>query len=92
MLVKTCLKLQLPFHIPPKYCNHYLNLLICQNHPFGTIKRYTLREKYPYSEFFWSVFSRIQSECGKIQTRKTQNTDTFHAVTYIHFEQKMWQS
>ena len=23
---------------------------------------------------------RIQSECGKIQTRKTPNTDTFHAV------------
>ena len=23
----------------------------------------------------------IQSECGKIQTGKTPNTDTFHAVT-----------
>ena len=23
---------------------------------------------------------RIQSECGKIQTRKTSNTNTFHAV------------
>ena len=49
-----------------------------------------LREEGPYSEFFWSVFSRIrteyggilriQSECGKIRTRKTPNTDTFHVV------------
>ena len=42
-----------------------------------------------YSEFFWSIFSRIrtecvslciQSECGKIRTRKIQNTETFHAT------------
>ena len=33
----------------------------------------TLREKFLYSEFFWSVFSRIR-------TRKTPNTDTFHAM------------
>ena len=49
-----------------------------------------MRKKCPYLEFFWSVFSRmwteysvslrIQPECGKIRTRKTQNTDTFHAV------------
>ena len=44
-----------------------------------------LPEKYPYSEFFWSVFScirtkyeeiwsmRIHSECGKIWTRKTRH-------------------
>ena len=30
------------------------------------------REKCPYSEFFWS-------KCGKVRTRKTPNTDTFHA-------------
>ena len=50
-----------------------------------------LREKYPYSEFFWSLFSRIQTEYeeilriqskyGKIQTRKSPNTDTFLAVS-----------
>ena len=34
---------------------------------------YSLREKCPYSEFFWS-------ECRKIRTRKTPNRDTFHAV------------
>ena len=50
----------------------------------------SLWENCPYSEFFWSVFShnrtqywellRSQSECGKILTRKTLNTDTFHSV------------
>ena len=52
-----------------------------------------LRKKCPYSEFFWSVYSHIRSEYGdlrskypyslqmrKIRTRKTPNTDTFHAV------------
>ena len=57
---------------------------------------FTLCEKCPYSEFFfWFVFSlirteygetkysislRIHSECGKIRTRKTPNTDTFYPV------------
>ena len=53
----------------------------------------TLREKCPYSEFSDSYFPafglntkgyevslRIQSECRKIQTRKTLNTDTFRTV------------
>ena len=47
----------------------------------------TLREKHPYSEFFWSVFSRIrteygeirsiQSKCGKIRTRKYSVSEHF---------------
>ena len=43
-------------------------------------------EKCPYSELFcshavtFSVSLRIQSECGKILTRKAPNTDSFHAV------------
>ena len=37
----------------------------------------SLREKCPYSELFWSVFS---PNAKKIHTRKTSNTDTFHAV------------
>ena len=47
----------------------------------------TLREKCLYLVFFLSVFTsirtislRIQSECGKIRTRRTPNTDTFHAL------------
>ena len=54
----------------------------------------SLRKKCSYSEFFWSVFSafglnteryevslRIQSKYGKIRSRKTPNTDTFHVVS-----------
>ena len=46
----------------------------------------TLREKCPYSELFWSAFSRIraalsiQSEYGKMWTRITPNKDTFYAL------------
>ena len=29
-------------------------------------KNYSLREKCPNSEFFWSVFSRIRTEYGEI--------------------------
>ena len=36
--------------------------------------------KCPYSGLFWSVFSRIRTEYGKIRTRITPNTGTFHAV------------
>ena len=38
-----------------------------------------VREKRPYSEIFWS-------ECRKIRTRKTPNTDTFHAVFQIYID------
>ena len=42
----------------------------------------------PFSSAFrlnkerYSVSLRIQSECGKIQTRKTPNADTFQAVLW----------
>ena len=41
---------------------------------FIVASKQSLREKCPYSEFFWSVFSRIR-------TKKTPNSNTFHAVT-----------
>ena len=41
---------------------------------------WTLHEKFPYSELFWSVFSRIQSDCGKMRTRITPNMETFYAM------------
>ena len=66
-------------------------------------KTVTLRKKRPYSELFLSVFSRIraeygeryavslriQSECGKIRTRITPNTDSFNAVRTPYFDQKL---
>ena len=55
----------------------------------------TLRKKCPYSKFFWPALSAfglnmsicsvnlcIHSKCGKMQTRKTLNTDTFYAVLF----------
>ena len=40
----------------------------------------SLSKTCPYSELLWSVFSRIQSECGKMRTRITPKVDTFHGV------------
>ena len=53
-----------------------------------------LRKKFPYSELFWYVFSRsrtdnysvslrFNSECRGIRTKRTPNTDTFHAVSVL---------
>ena len=52
-----------------------------------------LREKCPYSEIFWFVFSRIRIECGELRSifpqsvqmrenrdKKNSELDTFHAV------------
>ena len=36
----------------------------------------------------YRVSLRIQSECGKMRTRITPNTDTFHAVKLINNELK----
>ena len=35
-----------------------------------------------------AVSLRIQSECGKMQTRITPNTDTFHAGNYTCYSHK----
>ena len=56
-------------------------------------RKRSLLKKCPYLELFWSVFSRIRTEygeiihtspcsvrMGKIRTRITPNTDTFHVV------------
>ena len=40
---------------------------------------YTLHKKCPYSEVFWSVFSKS----GKIRTRITPNKNIFHAVQLV---------
>ena len=51
-------------------------------------KRGPLRQRCPYSGFFWSVFPafgyflslRIQSKYREIRTRKAPNMDPFHVV------------
>ena len=63
------------------------------------LRHVTAHEKCPYLEFFQSVFSRIRTEYGemrsievslriqfeyrKIRTKKTPNTDTFHAESAL---------
>ena len=61
---------------------------------------HTLREKCPHSEFFWSVFSRIQTEDGDIRSaspysiwmqentyQKATNMDTFPTLIATKLEQ-----
>ena len=43
-------------------------------------KRRVLHKKCPCSELSLSAFSRIQTKCGKTQTRIRPNTDNFYAV------------
>ena len=38
----------------------------------------------------YSVNLRIHSKCGKMQTRKTSNTDTFYALILPYFLLKTW--
>ena len=54
-----------------------------------------MRDKCPYSDFFWSVFSgvrtkngdfRTQPECDKIHTGKTPSMATFYTVFIISFK------
>ena len=40
----------------------------------------------------YGVFLRIHSEFGKMRTRITPNTDTFHAVHFIHFRGTFFQA
>ena len=61
----------------------------CLQHEPKSLSR-TLREKCPNTEFFlvriaerYSASLFIQSECGKIRTRKTPYLETFHAVVLL---------
>ena len=70
--------------------------LVDLNISFLIATHMTLRKRCAYSVFFWSVFFRIRTEygeilrkcgmqnaeCGKIQTRKTPNTDTSRSVCH----------
>ena len=40
-------------------------------------------KKCPYSELFWSAFSRIRTSCRKMRARITPNTETSYAVMVI---------
>ena len=67
-------------------CLHALSKIAFQKTLMSLRKTYTvelnivLRKKCRYSEFLWSIFPCIQSECGKIRIRETPNASTFYAV------------
>ena len=54
------------------------------------LKQQTLRRKWPYSELFWSAFSRIRTGYGEIRSispnsvRMRENTDQDNSE-YGHF-------
>ena len=64
-------------------------VIFCQVPKFHFLVVFTLwiPKKCPYSELYWSAFSRIRTEYGEIYritrnnwTRITPDTNTFHAV------------
>ena len=70
---KICRKLRI--------CLHLLKKSLRENFIFYAVlddlPEYALCEMYPNTEFF---LVRIQSECGKIRTRKNSVFGHFHAV------------
>ena len=56
------------------HCLKSVRIRIFSGPYFHTFGLYTER---------YSVFLRIQSECGKIRTKKTPNMDTFHTVLCV---------
>ena len=58
---------------------------------------YSLREKCPYSELFWSAFPRIPTEYGEIRSmspysvRMRENVDQSNSE-YGHFLRSDWYS
>ena len=60
---------------------HQHDQSFCQFDQFySTIWLFTLPERCPYSEFYWSIFVRNRTEHGEIRSRKTPNTNTFYGV------------
>ena len=55
-----------------------VNFISIKSRAAISLKFQLLRGKCPYSEFFWSVFSRIWTAHGP---EKTPNADTFHEVS-----------
>ena len=58
--------------IPKKFKGFFVEIGVKSQHS-------TLRKKCPHSELFWS-------ECGKMRTRITLYTNTFHAVDILKIE------
>ena len=68
----------------------FTNVLLRIANSLVTSLKLALREKCPYSELFWSIFSRIRTEFGEIwnispySVRMRENTDQNNSE-YRHF-------
>ena len=60
--------------------SHLKNIIIATCVSIKKNQQALLREKWPYSEVFQAAFSHIRTECEKMRTRITPNTDTFCTV------------
>ena len=58
----------------------YLSITVWKVSVFGVFLVRIFQHLDWISVFRYSISLHIQSECGKIRTRKIPNTDTFHAV------------
>ena len=69
--------------------NHWFSKKIVPRNEKLFLEKEALREKCPYSELFWSVFSHIRTEYREIlrispySVRMRENTDTFYAVKSV---------
>ena len=79
---------KLHFLCSPSYLFEWMAILIWDYHCVKSV--FIQSYSGPYFPAFglnterYGVSLRIQSECGKIRTRITPNTDTFHAVHYLN--------
>ena len=77
-------------HVIP--CFHLISL--CGNHCVKNVQ--IRRYSGPYFPAFglnterYGVFLRIQSECGKMRTKITLNTDIFHAGNFVETCSFLW--
>ena len=77
-------------------CTTWYNIAWTKDLPVTSwrLETVTLRKKYPYSEFFWSVFSRMQTEYEDLlrkspySGRMRENTDQKNSE-YRHFS--VWE-
>ena len=53
---------------------------------------YLLREKYRYSEFFWSVFrsNTVKHGSEKLQARTLFTLDLFNVIVFVSEEHSSW--
>ena len=63
-------------HVTGKQTNTCALSNLDQVFPIHVTFKHSLREKYPYWEFFWSAFFHIWNEYRKVRMRKNTDQNT----------------